>query len=80
MARDFKNSDAGKKVMTADGDMVGTIEAIEGSNAHVKPDSGLSKSTRERLGWTKRGEETYRLNHSSVEKISGDEVHLKKNP
>jgi len=65
--------------MTADGDMVGTVESISGNNAHVKPDAGLSKRTRERLGWTEEGEETYRLKHSSVDKIAGGEIHLKSN-
>jgi len=79
MVRRFKDSDKGKQVMTADGDMVGTVEQISGNDAHVKPDAGLSKNTRERLGWTKQGEDTYRLKHSSVKDISGDEIHLKSN-
>lgn len=78
MARDFTNDDEGKHVMTADGDMVGTIESVTGSTAHVKPDKSLSKSIRRRLGWSEEGEDTYELRKSKVDKISGDEVHLKK--
>ena len=76
MVRDFRNSDEGKKVMTADGDMVGTVEQIHGDEAHVKPDTGLSQSIRETLGWTAQGEDVYPLKHSSVDQISGDEIHL----
>jgi len=65
--------------MTADGDMVGTVEAIDGSEAHVKPDAGLAQNTRRRLGWTDEGEEVYALRHDNVDKISGDEIHLKSN-
>lgn len=63
--------------MTADGDMVGTVERIHGDEAHVKPDTGLSQSIRETLGWTAEGEDVYPLKHSSVERIAGDEIHLK---
>lgn len=77
MVRNFKSEDEGKKVMTADGEMVGTVEEIRGGAAHVKPDSGLSGSIRNKLGWTEEGEATYRLHKRNVEKISGDEIHLK---
>jgi len=72
--------DRGKNVLTADGDMVGTIEDIKGSNAHVKPESSLDQSIRSKLGWTTEGEDVYELNHSAVSQISDDEVHLKRNP
>jgi sporulation protein YlmC with PRC-barrel domain len=77
MVREFHAEDRGKKVMTADGEMVGTIENVEGSTAHVKPDAGLAQGTRRKLGWTKSGEATYQLRHGNVEAISDDEVHLK---
>lgn len=79
MARDFKSEDKGKKVLTADGEMVGTIEDVKGRSAHVKPDAGLGQSTRQKLGWTKEGEEVYELRHSNVDKISDDEIHLRSN-
>jgi hypothetical protein len=79
MARAFEDADEGKKVMTADGDMVGTVEEIHGDRAHVKPDAGLSRGTRRKLGWTQQGEDVYPLKHSSVDAISGDEIHLKRN-
>jgi len=77
MVRNFRNSDEGKKVMTADGEMIGTVERIRGDEAHVRPDTGLSQSVRETLGWTDESEEMYPLRHESVEQIAGDEIHLK---
>lgn len=62
--------------MTADGDVVGTVERIRGGDAHVKPDAGLSQSMRRRLGWTKQGEDTYRLQKSNVHEITEDGIHL----
>lgn len=79
MVRDFKSEDKGKEVVTADGDMVGTIQRASGSSAHVEPDEDLSSSIRRRLGWTEEGEETYRLEKSKVDRITGDQVRLKRN-
>lgn len=76
MPRNFRSSDEGKHVVTADGDMVGTIEEASGSNAHVTPDQDLSRSIRRRLGWTEEGEESYQLNKSEVESF-GDQIQLK---
>jgi hypothetical protein len=63
--------------MTADGELVGTIDSASGNSAHVKPDTGLSRSVRQKLGWS-GDDDTYRLQKSNVDKISGDEIHLKR--
>lgn len=76
MARDFESDDEGKRVVTSDGDEVGTIERASGSTAHVKPVDDLSRSIRRRLGWSEEGEETYRLETSKVDRITDDEVRL----
>lgn len=77
MAREFKSSDKGRKVMTADGDMVGTIDRISGNRAYVKPDRKLSDSIRRQLEWTEEGKNTYELDHDAVASIKDDGVHLK---
>ena len=77
MVREFRNSDEGKTVVTADGDEVGTIQKIEGEMAHVKPKGSLSRSIRRRLGWAEDDQDVYEVDHASVQQISGDEVHLK---
>ena len=76
MVREFRTSDEGKTVLTADGDEVGTIEKIEGDMAHVKPKGSLSRSIRRRLGWAE-DEDMYEVEHAKVQQISGNEVHLK---
>lgn len=63
--------------MTQDGTRVGTVTATKGSMAHVEPDSGLSQSIRRRLGWSEEEADTYELDISAVDKIAGDEIHLK---
>lgn len=79
MVRNFKSEDKGKRVVTADGDMVGTVDRASGSSAHIKPDEDLSRSIRRRLGWTEEGEETYQLQKSKIDSITDDEIRLKKN-
>lgn len=80
MVREFKSEDKGKKVVTADGDMVGTVEEASGTAARVKAEEDLSRSIRRRLGWSEEDEESFELEHSNVERISGDEIRLKRNP
>lgn len=79
MTRNFKDEDEGKRVVTADGDEIGTIEMASGSMAQVKPSSNLSQSVRRRLGWAEDGEDTYELQTSKVDSIESDEVRLKQN-
>jgi hypothetical protein len=79
MVREFKGSDEGKHVMTADGDIVGTVESVEGSRLHIKPESDLAKTVRRKLGWTDEGEATYELRKRSIKEISDDGIHLKQN-
>ncbi|GAA0202958.1 hypothetical protein ACFFOL_17220 [Halobaculum roseum] len=79
MVRNFRAEDEGKRVITADGDEIGTIEKTSGSMAHVKPTSNLSQSVRRRLGWAEEGEDTYELRTSKVDDIGSNEIKLKKN-
>lgn len=76
MARDFQRSDEGMTVRTADGDDVGTIETVEGNTARVKPETGVSESIRETLGWGSNEHDIYELPHGQVARFDNDGVHL----
>lgn len=78
MVRDFTADDEGKEVVTADNDMIGTIESTQGGRAMVKPHNDLNRSVRRRLGWTAEGEDTYQLQNDKVDTID-DKVRLKSN-
>ncbi|MFW5924276.1 MAG: hypothetical protein ACOCY7_00065 [Halodesulfurarchaeum sp.] len=79
MARDFQSDDEGKVVKTTDGNMIGRVDSVSGSTAHVRPEESLSQSIRRRLGWSEEGgsDETYELRHSDVETITDDEIHVR---
>jgi len=77
MVREFRTSDEGKTVVTADGDEVGTVQKIDENMAHVQPKGSLSRSIRRRLGWAEDDQDVYEVQHDRVERISDDEIHLK---
>lgn len=79
MVRDFTSKDEGKRVVSSDGDMIGTVESTSGSTAHIKTNADLPQNTRRRLGLAEEGEETYRLQKSKVDRIVDGEIRLKKN-
>lgn len=79
MPREFRSADKGMKVMTSDGDVVGTIENVSNKRAYVKPDTGLSDSLRRQLDWTDENQSTYELDHDAVDQIKDDGIHLKSN-
>lgn len=64
-------------VKTSDGEEVGTIENVAGDTVHVKPNSSLSQSVRNRIGWTEADQDQYELRHDKVEMINDHEVRLK---
>lgn len=78
MTRNFKPEDEGKRVVTADGDEIGTLEQASGAIAQVKPSMDVSQSVRRRLGWAEDGHDTYELRTTKVDTIT-DVVTLKRN-
>ena len=77
MARNFTPDDEGKRVVTADGDVVGTVDTAAGSSAHVRADENISQSMRRRLGWTEEHQDTFELDQSTIDRITDDEIRLK---
>lgn len=77
MARPFKSSDKGKRVVTNDGDEIGRVADVDGDEAHVTPESGLADSIRKRLGMDENPDEMYVLNNSEVATFADDEIHLR---
>lgn len=77
MVRAFRESDQGMEVVADNGQTVGTVDKIEGDTAHVKPQSGLANSIRQRLGWGDGSDEMYELRHDRVQSFSGNKIHLK---
>lgn len=76
MTREFDSNDAGKSVLDANGDPVGTIESVDGGRATVRRDADLDRKTSERLGWSSE-DETHELDVDQVQSVDTDEVRLR---
>lgn len=62
--------------MSADGEEVGIVAAVEHGTAHVKPDPGLTDKLMATLGWSDRDGDTYPLQEEFVEATTNEEVRL----
>lgn len=77
MVRDDAHEDAGKKVLTADGEMVGRVSHVAWGEVHVEPAPNLPDSVRGRLGWTERGENSYLLRPGVITEVDDETIRLK---
>jgi sporulation protein YlmC with PRC-barrel domain len=77
MAQEFTPAHEGTAVVTTDGEQVGTVQSVEGSRAHVKPEQDLTDSIRQRLGWADASGDTYELESDRVQEFDDNQIRLK---
>lgn len=71
-------NDVGKRVVNANGDVVGRVVDVEPATAHIDPHPTLSDTAAATFGWSDcHPEDTYRLNSEQVDEITADEVRLR---
>ncbi|MWV39902.1 hypothetical protein [Natrialba sp. INN-245] len=76
MCATFSEDDQGKTVENARGDSVGTIAAVEGTVAYVRPKQGILDTIKSTIGWDSRTDESIPLTADSVTAISDEAVRL----
>jgi hypothetical protein len=76
MPRNFRTEDEGSSVMTAAGEVIGTLIRAAGTYAEVRPVEGLSEGMRQRRGWTESTTEPFRLDRSKVSTFAEDGIYL----
>ncbi|TYT61485.1 hypothetical protein [Natrialba swarupiae] len=76
MCATFSEDDQGKTVENARGDSVGTIAAVEGTVAYVRPKQGMLDTIKSTIGWDSRTEKSIPLTADSVTAISDEAVRL----
>lgn len=69
-------SDEGKPVVNTSGDKIGRVVEVQAGTAHVDPDPGLTETIMSKLGWGDTDEETYRLETSTIEAVTDDEIRV----
>jgi len=70
------DADEGKTVVNQHGDNVGRVIEVSAGAAHVDPDPGLTDTIKSKLGWGENDEDTYRLDESSIDEVTDDEIRL----
>lgn len=68
----------GKKVIDADGEAVGVVSGVRGGVAYVDPDPGIADRVMSTLGWDDVDGDDYPLREGEIERITDDEVHLRR--
>lgn len=71
-------SDDGKRVVNADGEVVGLVSGVRDGTAYVDPDPGIAERVTARLGWDDVDDEDYPLEPSKIETITDEEIRLKR--
>jgi hypothetical protein len=71
-------SDEGKKVVNAHGDVIGIVSGVRGGTAYVDPDPGVTDKIMSKLGWSSTDDEDYPLNQSKIDAVTDDEIRLKR--
>jgi hypothetical protein len=71
-------SDEGKKVVNAHGDVIGIVSGVRGGTAYVDPDPGVTDKIMSKLEWSSTDDEDYLLNQSKIDIVTDDEIRLKR--
>ena len=76
----FTDSDEGKRVVNASGDMVGRIVDVRSGVAYVDPDPDIMDTMKSKLGWGDATDDSdsYPLRVGDILEITDDEVHLQR--
>lgn len=71
------DDDEGKPVVNTEGDKIGRVVEVRSGTAHVDPDPGLTDTIMSKLGWGDSDEDTYRLESSTIDTITDDEIRIR---
>lgn len=68
----------GKRVVNEDGEKIGVVTAVRNDTAYVDPDPGMAESLTSKLGWGDVDEDDYPLPEAAIERITDEEVHVRR--
>lgn len=72
-------STEGKRVIDGAGEDVGMVSEVRGGTAFVNPDPSITETLMSKLGWDIADEDDYPLRSDDVERVTDEEVHLRRN-
>ena len=76
--RTLTEEDEGKRVVNVSGDRIGVISGVRNGSAFVDPNPGITDTIKSKLGWENVDEDDYPLKHSKIDRVTDDEVRLKR--
>lgn len=76
MTQSFTDDDLEKRVENANGELIGTVTAVEGDTARVEPSAGVMDSIRAALGWERAHEDTVLVHADAIGERSDDVIRL----
>ena len=78
MARNFRDDDRDKDVVTAEGDRIGTIRDVNDDRATVdRDDESLTDKVKSMLGWGD-DDDSNEIRNEHVDDVGDDEVRLRR--
>ncbi|ELY63799.1 helix-hairpin-helix domain-containing protein [Natrinema versiforme] len=80
MSTRLSESAVGKTVESANGEVIGTVAAVEGDTAVVEPNPGVMDSIRAALGWERAHEDTVMIHEDAIETVGDDVIRLESDP
>ncbi|WP_121741609.1 hypothetical protein [Natronorubrum halophilum] len=76
MSATFTDDDLEKTVENANGEVIGTVTAVDGETARVAPRAGILDSIRSTLSWGQSHEDTLEIHETAVYEISSESIRL----
>lgn len=68
----------GKRVVNEDGDEIGVVTSVREGTAYVDPDPGMAEKLMSKMGWEDADEDDYPLPESAIERITDEEVQVRR--
>jgi hypothetical protein len=80
MARNFTDDDRGKRVTTADGTWIGTVDEVNDDRATVdrNDDADLTDRVKDMLGW--EDDEDDQIRSGDIDAYDDDEIRMRQTP
>lgn len=69
----------GKRVVDGKGDEIGLVTLVRDGTIYVDPDPGMTEKLASKLGWRAAHGDAYPLPDGSIERITDEEVHVRRN-
>lgn len=68
----------GRNVINAKGEKIGVVSGVRNGTAYIDAEPGITDRIKSMLGWDDIDEDDYPLPENSIERVTDDEIHLRR--